>query len=94
MDVCSEMRKRSFDEDALLECISTEFSRNLEDLLILPNDIFLISSHYPDKWDFRRLETAILDLHEQRDLRRLEDSFPDLRNVETISGTGTNVILI
>lgn len=94
MDVTVEMRKPSFDEAALLEFISTGFSRNLGDLLICPNDLFLISSYYPDKWDFRRLETAILDLHEQWVLRRLEHSFPDLSKVKTISGTGTNVILI
>ena len=99
--VFAEKRKRSFDHDesALLERIRTDTVRflesgNLEGLLSNPKDLFLISSYSPDKWDFPRLEEAIVELHEQLDIRRLGDSFLGFHKANSISGTRTNVILI
>ena len=60
-DVQAERRKRSFNEEALLQKIRADCSNNLGDLLSDQQDIFLISSHFPDKWDFSRLTTAILE---------------------------------
>lgn len=96
INVREEKRKRPFDESALLERIRTEVLRHLEDLdLFIPSkNVFLISSYYPDKWDFSRLEEAILALSEQWELRRLKDSFQEIHKVKSISGTGTNVILM
>ena len=59
-DVNAEKRKRSFNEEALLQKIRADCSNNLGDLLSDEQDIFLISNHFPDKWDFSRLTTAIL----------------------------------
>ena len=60
VDVNAEKRKRSFNEEALLQKIRADCSNNLGDLLSDQQDIFLISNHFPDKWDFSRLTTAIL----------------------------------
>ena len=60
VDVQAERRKRSFNE-ALLQQIRADCSNNLGDLLSTEQDIFLISNHFPDKWDFSRLTTAILE---------------------------------
>ena len=87
-DVCCAQRKKRFDESALLERIRFDWLNGLEGLLSNPKDIFLISSYDPEKWDFRRLEKAILDLHEQWASRL--DSYGGT----PISGTRANVILI
>lgn len=87
-DVRCAQRKKRFDESALLERIRFDWLKRLEGLLSNPKDIFLISSDDPEKWDFRRLEKAILDLHEQWASRL--DSYGGT----PISGTRANVILI
>lgn len=87
-DVRSAQRMKRFDESALLERICFNLLERLEGFLSNPKDIFLISSHYPEKWDFRRLEKAILDLHEQW------ASCLDSYGGTPISGTRANVILI
>ena len=61
VDVQAEGRKRSFNEKGLLDKIRDDCSNNLGDLLSSQQDIFLISNHFPDKWDFSRLTTAILE---------------------------------
>ena len=61
VDVQAEGRKRSFNEEALLQQIRADCSNNLGDLLSNQQDIFLISNHSPDKWDFERLTSAILE---------------------------------
>ena len=56
-----QSRKRSFDEKAMLQKIRSDSAENLGDLLSDERDIFLISNHDRDKWDFARLLQAILD---------------------------------
>lgn len=85
--ICGERRKRSFDERTLLEHIRIDVSRNLENFLSNREDLFLISNHYPEKWDFHRLMVTILRLPRQCDLRRLKVSFQDFHTVDSISGT-------
>ena len=60
VDVKAESRKRSFNEEAMLMKVRRDCSKNLGDLLSNEEDIFLISNHEPDKWDFVRLTQAIL----------------------------------
>ncbi|KAJ7314158.1 hypothetical protein OS493_039396 [Desmophyllum pertusum] len=64
-EVRAEKRKRSFNEDAMLEEIRRDCLKNLVDegsnQLSNEQNIFLISNHYPDKWEFDRLTQAILD---------------------------------
>ena len=60
-DVRAEKRKRSFNEAATLKKIHSYCLENLHGLLAKEEDIFLISNHYPTKWDFARLSQAILD---------------------------------
>ena len=62
-NVRSEKRKQkqSFDEEAMLNKIRTNCLQSLGDLLSDEKDVFLISNHEPDKWDFARLTQAILD---------------------------------
>ena len=59
VDVQAERRKRSFNEETLLQQIRADCSNNLGDLLSNQQDIFLISNHFPDKWDFSRLTSAL-----------------------------------
>ena len=54
-------RKRSFDEKAMLKKIRRNCLESLGDLLTDEQDIFLISNHEPENWDFARLTQAILD---------------------------------
>ena len=61
VDVNAEKRKRSFNEEALLQQFRADCSNNLGDLLSNQQDIFLISNHFPGKWDFERLTSAILE---------------------------------
>ncbi|XP_067053128.1 interferon-inducible GTPase 1-like [Acropora muricata] len=61
VDVKSESRKQSFQEEATLMKVRRSCSKNLGDLLSNQEDIFLICNHEPDKWDFVRLTEAILD---------------------------------
>ena len=60
-NIRAERRKRAFSEGAMLEKIRCSCSDNLRDLLCNEQDIFLISNHFPAKWDFARLSQAILD---------------------------------
>ena len=60
-NVRAERRKRSFNEDAMLQKIRRDSAENLGNLLSDVRDIFLISNHDRDKWDFARLLQAILD---------------------------------
>ena len=59
--VRAKKRKRTFNEKAMLEKIRRNCVESLGDLLSNERDIFLISNHDPDKWDFARLTQAILD---------------------------------
>ena len=59
--VRAESRKRAFNEEATLMKIRRDCAENLGDLLSNEEDIFLISNHEVDKWDFVRLTQAILD---------------------------------
>ena len=61
VDVQSERRKKGFDEAKILAVIKQDCARNLNDFNFSAEKIFLISNHYPDKWDFNRLRKAILD---------------------------------
>ena len=54
-------KKQSYDEKAMLTKIRSNCLKNLADLLSDEKDVFLISNHEPDKWDFARLTQAILD---------------------------------
>lgn len=60
-NIRAEKRKQTFDEDAVLEKIRCYCSESLLDMLSDESDIFLISNHYPSKWEFARLAEAILD---------------------------------
>ena len=61
-NVRAEKRKRqSYDEEAMLTKIRSNCLKNLGDLFSNEKDVFLISNHEPDKWDFARLAQAILD---------------------------------
>ena len=60
-NVRGERRKRSFNEDAMLQKIRSDYAEKLGNLLSDVPDIFLISNHHRDKWDFARLLQAILD---------------------------------
>lgn len=53
-------RKRGFKEDAMLEETRSNCAQTLGDLLSSKQDIFLISNHYPKKWDFPKLTESIL----------------------------------
>ena len=84
VDVKSEKRKRSFDEEAVLQKLRADCSNNLGDLLSDQQDIFLISNHSPDKWDFEeRLTPAILEA-----LPRYQRESLTL----TIKGLSTNIV--
>ena len=64
-NVRAEKRKKSFSEAAMLQKIRDNCKVNLVDddgnPISSDDDIFLISNHYPEKWDFSRLAQAILD---------------------------------
>ena len=60
-NVRAEKRKKSFNEEAMLQKIRSDCSENLGDLLSDVRDIFLISNHERDKWDFARLLQAVLN---------------------------------
>ena len=61
-NVRAERRKRSFNEKVMLNEIRHDCSGNLVGLVGDLKDIFLISNHNPNKWDFVRLTEAILDV--------------------------------
>ena len=57
----SEKRKKKFDEKVMLRKIRNDCVNHLKEFGIGDKDVFLISNHYPTKWDFSRLTKAILD---------------------------------
>ena len=59
----SEKRKlkKNFKENKMLRQISDDCMKSIKDFGVGEQDIFLISSHEPTKWDFDRLQKAILD---------------------------------
>ena len=60
----AEKRKKVFNEGKMLHDIRIDCLKNLAEERynsISGEDIFLISNHYPRKWDFDRLTRAILD---------------------------------
>ena len=54
-------RKQEFDEEEMLARIRKNCFISLGNLLTDDQDIFLISNHDPNKWEFARLTQAILD---------------------------------
>ena len=82
-DVRSEMRKRSFNERAMLEKIRRDCAENLSDLLSNEQDIFLISNHDPSKWDFDRLTQAILCAQQTLQRESLTLSLGAFRSLST-----------
>ena len=82
-DVRSEERKRSFNEEVMLNEIREECSQNLGDLVQNSRDIFLISNHYPAKWEFARLTQAILDVLPIRQRETLTLSLGILTSLST-----------
>ena len=65
VDYLAEKRKKSFNEADMLREIRINCFENLAEegynLISGEDNIFLISNHYPRKWDFDRLTRAILD---------------------------------
>ena len=65
VDYLAEKRKKSFNEADMLREIRINCFENLAEEGYNPisgeDNIFLISNHYPRKWDFDRLTRAILD---------------------------------
>ena len=62
-DKRSEKRKLKsrFDEAKMLEQLKDDCLKNLQSFNFCDEKIFLVSNHYPAKWDFERLKKAILD---------------------------------
>ena len=60
-DYRSEKRKEKFDEKVMLRKIKNDCVMQLKELGMSDKDVFLISNHHPNKWDFDRLTKAILD---------------------------------
>ncbi|XP_028404347.1 uncharacterized protein LOC114526992 [Dendronephthya gigantea] len=62
-DVKDNAERRNIAETITLQTIKTDCSKSLKlaNAPLNDNDIFLISNHNPDKWDFARLTTAIND---------------------------------
>jgi hypothetical protein len=61
-DVRNERRKETFNEEAMLNDIRKYCLKNLKNFGANDKVVFLISNHYPAKWDFARLTQAILDV--------------------------------
>ncbi|KAK2548304.1 Interferon-inducible GTPase 5 [Acropora cervicornis] len=59
VDFNAMSRLRSFNEEDMLMRIRRDCAENLGDLLSNEEDIFLISNHSVNKWDFERLIKAI-----------------------------------
>ena len=84
-NVRAEKRKRSFNEEAMLEKIRRNCVESLGDLLSNERDIFLINNHDPDKWDFARLTQAILDALTRYQRESLTLSLGNASNVTRLS---------
>ncbi|CAB4041466.1 interferon-inducible GTPase 5-like [Paramuricea clavata] len=61
-DVHNRRRKETSNEKAILNDIRKDCLENLESFGASDGVVFLISNHYPAKWDFARLTQAILDV--------------------------------
>jgi len=83
-NVQAELRKKSFNENAMLKKIRRNCLQNLGDLLRNEQDIFLISNHYSAKWDFARLTAAILDVLPTHQRESLTLSLGILTSLSTI----------
>ncbi|CAB3997456.1 interferon-inducible GTPase 5-like [Paramuricea clavata] len=57
----SELRKKGFNEEKMLKKIRDDCVENLRNFSFGEEKIFLVSNHNPAKWDFHRLEEAILE---------------------------------
>ena len=68
IDSARRSRKHLFDENATLDTIRGHLSRNLIERGLLDDEqqIFLISNHYPAKYQFEKLTQAILSILPQR----------------------------
>ena len=64
VDYNSEKGRKAFDEAKMLEKIRTNCWENFQDFDhgLNENEVFLISNHYPTRWDFARLTQSILDV--------------------------------
>ncbi|XP_046843968.1 interferon-inducible GTPase 5-like [Xenia sp. Carnegie-2017] len=64
VDYNSEKRRKAFDEAKMLEKIRTNCWENFQnfDHGLNENEVFLISNHYPTRWDFAHLTQSILDV--------------------------------
>lgn len=60
VDVESERRRKSFNQEAVLKEIRADCSKNLRGLLSGQEDIFLINNRKPKHWDFERLKIAMV----------------------------------
>ena len=58
----AESWKDGFDETMMLDNIRRDCLKNLKDLQVKDEEVFLISNNDPDKWDFPRLIKAINDV--------------------------------
>ena len=73
----------SFNEEAMLEEIRADCSKNLGHLQSNTEDIFLISNHHPAKWEFDRLRKAILDVLPRYQRESLTLSLGVLKSLST-----------
>ena len=80
-NVRAERRKRSFNEEAMLNKIRQDCAKNLDNVASDLKEIFLISNHYPNKWDFVRLTEAILDVLPTRQRESLTLSLGNLTSL-------------
>ena len=55
----AESRKDNFDEKKMLDNIRKDCLKNLKDLKVKDEEVFLISNYDPDKWDFPSLIKAV-----------------------------------
>lgn len=62
VDYAAEKRKKSFNEETMLQKIRVECWEYLQGMQNGDEEVFLISNHYPARWDFARLTQAILDV--------------------------------
>jgi hypothetical protein len=73
----SEKRKKSFNEQAMLQAIREECLEDLKGSEVGDNAVFLISNNHPAKWDFARLTQAIFDVvYRQRECLTLSRRMP------------------
>ena len=61
VDEDNEKRKKKPNIKEMLRKIQAKCYENVKDLGIRKDEIFLISKHHTDKWDFERLVQAILE---------------------------------